>query len=277
MSAEDSSRLQFTLAEMLATTTVVALTIASVARFPEWLGAPVMAFVGTASAAVAAMAAIQSKGKRRAFYFGAAFPLFLLLIRTSTVLLALVKGVAEQDLAWPQNGAWANAQFAMPNDPSYIEQRFFYRWEALSALTCAPLIGLISVAFSRISEPQRVVGTEQAAEESRRRYWRWSRSLAVVLLLIAIVCGLGLILRVWQTESWDRHDGRAVVAAGSPVLQSTRLAPGDKVLVEQAGSWWRGRVKQTLQDGSVLIRYVGWDASWDEVVPRSRLQSPIGP
>jgi hypothetical protein len=63
---------------------------------------------------------------------------------------------------------------------------------------------------------------------------------------------------------------------GAPVGAGDALAPGDKVLVEWGGAWHQGEVLEALPDGTVKIHYVGWDANWDEAVPRSRLRRPEG-
>ncbi|HVX12459.1 MAG TPA: LamG-like jellyroll fold domain-containing protein, partial [Pirellulales bacterium] len=74
--------------------------------------------------------------------------------------------------------------------------------------------------------------------------------------------------------AWDAHEGSPVQPTDNWVQTPNELAAGDRVLVEQAGAWWRGRVKSVAADGSVAIHYVGWGSSWDESVPVSRLQLP---
>jgi hypothetical protein len=59
---------------------------------------------------------------------------------------------------------------------------------------------------------------------------------------------------------------------GKPVGARTTLKPGDRVQVEQIGHWWAGEVLSLEQDGHVRVHYTGWDSSWDETVPRSRLR-----
>lgn len=65
-----------------------------------------------------------------------------------------------------------------------------------------------------------------------------------------------------------------VQPSGKPVSSKAQLKAGDRVLVEWRDTWWKGEVLEVLPDGDVKIRYVGWDAQWDEVVPRKRLQHP---
>ena len=65
-----------------------------------------------------------------------------------------------------------------------------------------------------------------------------------------------------------------VQPSGKPVSPKTQLKAGDRVLVEWGGSWWKGQVLEVPPGGNVKIHYVGWDAQWDEVAPRTRLQLP---
>jgi len=264
MSAEIASRPQFSLKALLVLVIVVAFSTASVSQLPEWIGAPVLAFVATAAAAFVATAAGESKGRPRAFFIGAAFPLFVFLLRTAAILPALARGFTD-GASMPTSQA-----FVLRYDMNYVDQRFYYRWEALSAMACAPLIGLICAASCRLVEPRAV--RETSPISPRRR-----SAIVAALLLVALAvtfAGTIIIRRFPRTEKWDLHDGSPVLAIGSLVTASTLLKSGDKVFVEQQGSWWRARVKQVREDGSVLIHYVGWESNWDEVVPRSRLRLP---
>jgi hypothetical protein len=67
-----------------------------------------------------------------------------------------------------------------------------------------------------------------------------------------------------------------VQPSGKRVSPDTVLKVGERVLVEWNGSWWNGQILELFPDGSVKIHYSGWDAEWDEVVPRTRLQMPAG-
>src|SRR5260221_11089259 len=87
--AGPKSRLQFSLAALLVAVTIAAVVVASITQIPNWIGAPVLAFVATAAAAVVATAALQSKGYYRTFCIGAAFPLAILLGQASVVLVSL--------------------------------------------------------------------------------------------------------------------------------------------------------------------------------------------
>ncbi len=63
-----------------------------------------------------------------------------------------------------------------------------------------------------------------------------------------------------------------VPASGITIDDGAVLQPGQGVLVEWGGQWWSGEV--LWADGpQVRIHYLGWESSWDEVVPRSRLQA----
>jgi hypothetical protein len=137
---ESRSRLQFSLTALLVLVTLAAVVVASISELPEWIGAPVLALIATAVTAVVITAALQSKGYLRTFCVGAAFPLVMLLVQTSIVMVALVKGIAEQE---PLNINMRMMQFYEPN---YEDQRVCYRWAAACSLACAPLIGLVCVS-----------------------------------------------------------------------------------------------------------------------------------
>jgi len=63
-----------------------------------------------------------------------------------------------------------------------------------------------------------------------------------------------------------------VEPSGIAINANTRLTVGTRVLADWNGIWWRAEVIALEQSGRVKIHYVGWDNSWDETVPRSRLQ-----
>jgi|GEM_PF-3211415 len=59
---------------------------------------------------------------------------------------------------------------------------------------------------------------------------------------------------------------------GEPVTADTTLQVGDAVQTEWQQQWWAAQVIGLDPDGRVKVHYVGWDASWDEVVTRERLR-----
>lgn len=61
-------------------------------------------------------------------------------------------------------------------------------------------------------------------------------------------------------------------SSGVPVTDDTRLERGTPVLALWGNNWWRAEVVSLESNRQVKIHYQGWDASWDEIVPRSRLQ-----
>ncbi|HEV3024754.1 MAG TPA: hypothetical protein VGX76_19895 [Pirellulales bacterium] len=270
MTIEPKSRLQFSLFALLTLVTLAAIVAASLTQLPGWIGAPVLAIVATVAAAVVTTAAIQSKGQLRTFYIGAAFPLLMLLVKTSIVSDALVRGLSEHD---PVN---ANLRLmAMYYGADYDDQRSCYRLLAAGALACAPVIGLVCVAYLWLSEPAvQPHGVERGASATRRQ-----PTFVMLALLVLFLTGFMALVAAWRRyESsdgyWDRHDGTSVTASGSPVAADTELTTGDRVLVEQGTAWWRGRVVKVLGPDQVQIHYVGWDSSNDEVVTRSRLLIP---
>ncbi|MBM4067682.1 MAG: hypothetical protein FJ271_01870 [Planctomycetes bacterium] len=66
--------------------------------------------------------------------------------------------------------------------------------------------------------------------------------------------------------------GAPVPPSGRAIGRDTILEVGSSVLAEQCGAWWRASVLALEDDGTVRIHYEGWDDSWDETVPRRRLQ-----
>jgi len=48
---------------------------------------------------------------------------------------------------------------------------------------------------------------------------------------------------------------------------------GDAVDVEWKGSWWKATILTVESDANYKIHYVGWSASWDEVVPAHRVRA----
>jgi len=63
-----------------------------------------------------------------------------------------------------------------------------------------------------------------------------------------------------------------IASSGIAVGKTMPLKPGQAVQVEWGGEWWAGKILELLPDGRSKIHYVGWDSTWDEIVPRSRLQ-----
>src|SRR6266542_3726995 len=67
---------------------------------------------------------------------------------------------------------------------------------------------------------------------------------------------------------------RRVEPSGISVEPHTKLAIGSIVLVSAQGRWWRAEVIGFEGPDHVRVRYPGWDAKWEEAVPRSELQVP---
>ena len=66
-----------------------------------------------------------------------------------------------------------------------------------------------------------------------------------------------------------------VEPSGIPINAHTRLEIGTPLLANWNGLWWRAQVIDLQSDGQVRIHYTGWDSSWDETLPRERLQMDI--
>lgn len=276
MTTENKGHLQFSLTALLTLTAVAAIIVASISQLPPSTGAPLLAFVATAVAAVVITAAMTSRGLVRTFYVGAAVPLLILLLRTVLVFSALVQELPLGRLAeYEPDSVEETYLDSYVVDGSWPRQRISYRWEAACALASAPLIGLLCAALQWLRERN-----ERRAEMSAGASSRWVPIvLLTVLVLAAMAIGIGYKMTHVQhgvpaDTEWDAHDGTFVPRSGTPVDALTVLSAGDKVLVFQGASWWRGRVLEVFDDGEVKIRYVGWSSSWDETVPRSRLRLP---
>lgn len=63
-----------------------------------------------------------------------------------------------------------------------------------------------------------------------------------------------------------------IASSEDPLAKYTALYKGMILQVEKDGLWWAAEVLTTLDDGRAVIHYLGWDLSYDEIVPRSRLQ-----
>jgi ribosomal 50S subunit-recycling heat shock protein len=76
-----------------------------------------------------------------------------------------------------------------------------------------------------------------------------------------------------KTEKGDvPADAGPISSTGLKVDADTKLELNQVLQVEWGRTFWAARVLELLSDGRVKIHYLGWVASWDEVVPRSRLQ-----
>lgn len=261
---------QFSLATLLILVTLAALVAASISELPEWIGAPLLAFIATTAAAVVVGAAIRSRGYALTFYLGAAFPLCMLMVRTSLILGALSDGLMQRGDSIVLGG------WMQPYSENFVGERHSYRWEVAAALASAPLIGLACVAFRWLGDQQRRA-LSKSEDRIDRRLLKTTLVVCLILLagsVVAIVAIRSLPIILPLDPAWEGHDGSAVLPSGKLVQAASNLTAGDRVLVEQGGAWWRGRVKRVAADGNVAIHYVGWEASYDESVPVSRLQLP---
>lgn len=57
-----------------------------------------------------------------------------------------------------------------------------------------------------------------------------------------------------------------------PLTSETQLEAGQTLEARWDDRWWPAQVLAVLEDGRVSIHYSGWPASYDEIVPRSRLR-----
>lgn len=71
-------------------------------------------------------------------------------------------------------------------------------------------------------------------------------------------------------------EGRPVEPSGIPIEPEARLERGDRVLASSQGLWWQAEVRTLGSDDWVAVHFLGWDSTWDEVLPRERLQVDLG-
>lgn len=72
------------------------------------------------------------------------------------------------------------------------------------------------------------------------------------------------------------EEGFPVEPSGIPVQPETRLEVGSTVLAFSQDRWWRAEVVALVGRDMVRIHYPGWEAEWDETVPRGELQVDLG-
>lgn len=80
-----------------------------------------------------------------------------------------------------------------------------------------------------------------------------------------------------DVQELDAH-GRApeihTPPPGTPVDLPTVVRPRDPLLALSGGTWYPARALRVGRDGAVRIRYDGYDAEWDEDLPRASLRRP---
>jgi hypothetical protein len=130
-----------------------------------------------------------------------------------------------------------------------------------------------------MSDPETGMLLDQVEALERRvdGLRRWAVAATVVagvaLLLSCSGVGVGVVLLSQRV-----HVGPAPVQqVGQPVTAETPLAPGRAVLAEWGNRWWPAEVVAVEADGRVKVHFTGWDAAFDEAVPRERLRLPPQP
>jgi hypothetical protein len=123
-----------------------------------------------------------------------------------------------------------------------------------------------------------------AASRWRKKLFAPRHPIRTAIVTTAFV--LGILVSLWYVGStiYDAFRNlppvqRQAVTSPGPIGSSgirvsakTELKIGQAVQVEWGDVWWAGKVLRLLPDGRVKVHYVGWDSTYDEIVPRSRLQ-----
>jgi hypothetical protein len=75
---------------------------------------------------------------------------------------------------------------------------------------------------------------------------------------------------------WDDAEDAWVTPERVRPFRPTLRRVGQRVEVEWDGDWFLGRIIEVRPDGLHKVTYDGYDASWDEWVPSSRMRKPRG-
>lgn len=109
--------------------------------------------------------------------------------------------------------------------------------------------------------------------------------LSAVGIVLVFAAGAGFLLswalgaQVFNPDAEPQKISQAKLAPifdrmpGSAVGADARLTAGQSVYVKWGGGWYRGTILEAQTANSILIRYDGWEDSYNEVVPRDRLRS----
>ncbi len=90
--------------------------------------------------------------------------------------------------------------------------------------------------------------------------------------------GVFYMIQIWRTLNTSFPNsprGYPVEPPGAWVEGDTQLEVGTMVLAQWEGQWWRAVIIGFKPEDGVLVRYVGWSETWDEVHCRTSLQLPL--
>ncbi len=104
-----------------------------------------------------------------------------------------------------------------------------------------------------------------------------SRETGAVVIVAVMFVFLATEILGWEeaslsTDQRGRASPGSILSSGKSVSSKTPLKISDVLQVESGGSWWACKIVGLENDGQVKIHYIGWANSWDEIVPRNRLQ-----
>lgn len=90
-------------------------------------------------------------------------------------------------------------------------------------------------------------------------------SLIIIFLFISNI--------IAYSQDKVTYDPHPITSSGKPISDKDKLKPGDFLQVEWNGQWWAAKVISLENINQVKIHYLGYADSFDEIVPRSRLQA----
>lgn len=142
------------------------------------------------------------------------------------------------------------------------------------------LLGVIVAAINRAFVSIPACGMLSLLIAGRQQ--RWMEPFHPLAHLIAL--GLGIVFGTFLSDFWrfrltkeekpTSEEGYPVEPSGIAVTPETKLSLGSTVLVPAQGQWWRAQVIGFEGPDHVRVHYLGWDAKWQEGVPRNELQVP---
>ena len=138
-----------------------------------------------------------------------------------------------------------------------------------NTLTTTAIAVLIIAATSRAKADDEVAKLKQTVRALEQRIEKLEKQIAKLE-------PLRKVYEQHQQTLQEYHDlggtPGPIESTNKPVKKDTRLTVGQVLQVQWQAEWWAAKVLNLEADGKVKIRYLGWGASYDETVPRSRLQ-----
>ncbi len=105
----------------------------------------------------------------------------------------------------------------------------------------------------------------------KKQLWIGGGALAAVGLLVVIVVAFAGRGKASDDELYFRPGPVALTADDFELIEGG-LRPGQLVSAEWDGAWFGARVLSATNDGA-RVRFIGWEAAWDEELTREHLRT----